>query len=89
MVLLGVVLLVSGGCPNSADPPAESAPETQFQRRLINANGVRLDVIDWSGEGPNLVLIHGAGTSPRYFDDIAAALTSSFRVVAYARRGHA
>jgi pimeloyl-ACP methyl ester carboxylesterase len=35
-----------------------------------------------------LILIHGLGENPHYFDDLAPAFTDRFRVVAYARRGH-
>lgn len=54
----------------------------------MEANGVRLNVLDWGGSGPALVLVHGYGDSPHAFDDIAPAFTGRFRVVAYARRGH-
>ena len=58
------------------------------QERFIEANGVRLNVLDWGGTGPALILIHGYGDSPHAFDDLAPAFTDRFRVVAYARRGH-
>jgi pimeloyl-ACP methyl ester carboxylesterase len=54
----------------------------------VDANGVGLDVLDWGGDGPPLVLIHGIGDDPHLFDDLAAPLSRDFRVVAYARRGH-
>jgi len=66
--------------PRIDHPPPES--------RFVNANGMTLEVLDWGGEGPNLVLIHGAGTSPHYFDGLAPALTETFRVVSFARRAH-
>jgi pimeloyl-ACP methyl ester carboxylesterase len=55
---------------------------------FVEANGARLQCLDWGGSGPNLILIHGANGSPHLFDDLAPALTDGFRVVAYARRGH-
>lgn len=58
------------------------------ESRLLNINGVRLEVLDWGGDGPALILLHGAGTSPHYFDAIARKLSGTFRVISYARRGH-
>lgn len=52
-------------------------------------NGVRLNLLDWGGSGPALVLVHGLGDSPHVFDDLAPLLTPAYHVVAYARRGHA
>ena len=90
------VLLAGAACSKSADaPPAEtaaaapvwhdSAPHTE---RWVQANGARLNVMDWGGSGPALILIHGYGDSPHVFDDLAPAFTDRFHVVAYARRGH-
>jgi pimeloyl-ACP methyl ester carboxylesterase len=55
---------------------------------FAQVNGVRLNYLDWGGEGPPLVLIHGFGDSPHVFDDLALRLRSQFHVIAYARRGH-
>ena len=55
---------------------------------FANANGIRLNYLDWGGSGPALIFLHGAGQNPHYFDDLAPAFTGRFRVVAYARRGH-
>jgi pimeloyl-ACP methyl ester carboxylesterase len=55
---------------------------------FVTVNGVRLNYLDWGGSGEPLVLIHGAGANPHCYDDLAPAFTDSFRVVAYARRGH-
>ena len=90
-----MVLLLAAGCSKASDaPPAEtaaapawrdSAPHTE---RFVEANGARLNVMDWGGSGPALILIHGYGDSPHVFDDFAPALADSFHIVAYARRGH-
>ena len=55
---------------------------------LTEANGVRLETLDWGGTGPALVMIHGIGDDPHVFDDLAERLRDRLRVVAYARRGH-
>jgi pimeloyl-ACP methyl ester carboxylesterase len=55
---------------------------------FIRVNGVRLNVLDWGGAGPALVLVHGMTDSPHIFDDAAPQLARTFHVIAYARRGH-
>jgi pimeloyl-ACP methyl ester carboxylesterase len=54
----------------------------------VEANGIRLNYLDWGGSGPPLVMVHGLANSPHIFDDLAPLLSKDFRVVAYARRGH-
>src|SRR5271165_6426931 len=65
-----------------------SACGPKVKSGIVNANGVRLNYLDWGGSGPPLILIHGLGDNPHIFDDLAPAFTDRFRVVAYARRGH-
>lgn len=55
---------------------------------FVIANGVRLQYLDWGGDGATLILIHGVTDNPHAFDDLATAFTDRFRVLAYARRGH-
>jgi len=62
------------------NPPHQSA--------FIEGDGVRLNYLDWGGNGPPLILIHGIANSPHIFDDLAPLLRNHFRVLAYARRGH-
>jgi pimeloyl-ACP methyl ester carboxylesterase len=49
---------------------------------------VRLEVLDWGGSGPALVLLTGLGDSVHVFDDVAPMLATRYRVVAASRRGH-
>lgn len=71
----------------STEPPwSDRSPHRVSDVRV---NGVSLNLLDWGGTGPALVLIHGLGDSPHIFDDLAPKLTPSYRVLAYARRGHA
>ena len=55
---------------------------------FVAGDGVRLNYLDWGGNGPPLVMIHGIANSPHIFDESALLLTDHFRVLAYARRGH-
>jgi non-heme chloroperoxidase len=49
---------------------------------------VRLEVLDWGGHGPALVLLAGLGESAHIYNDLAPRLTDQFRVIALTRRGH-
>ena len=49
---------------------------------------VQLEVIDWGGRGPALVLLAGLGESGHIYNDLAPGLTDRFRVIALTRRGH-
>jgi non-heme chloroperoxidase len=50
--------------------------------------GVRLEVLDWGGAGPALVLLAGLGESGHIYNDLAPRLTDRFRVIALTRRGN-
>jgi pimeloyl-ACP methyl ester carboxylesterase len=86
-----LLLLLSSGGPSSIGASASEArwiDLSPHQSLYATVNGVRLNYLDWGGDGPPLVLIHGLGDNPHVFDDLARALSPKFRVIAYARRGH-
>ncbi len=64
---------------------ADTSPHTAS---FVTVNGVRLECLDWGGQGAALILIPGLGDNPHIFDDLAPAFTSRFHVIAYARRGN-
>ena len=49
---------------------------------------VRLEVLDWGGSGPALILLAGLSDTAHVFDDIAPTLAKRYRVVGVSRRGH-
>jgi pimeloyl-ACP methyl ester carboxylesterase len=51
-------------------------------------DGVQLEVLDWGGSGPPLVLLAGLGWTAHVFDDFAPKLTDSFHVYGITRRGY-
>jgi non-heme chloroperoxidase len=66
-----------------------SAKHVRFIAMPGRANGdIRLEVIDWGGHGPALVLLAGLGESGHIYNDLAPRLTDGFRVIALTRRGH-
>jgi non-heme chloroperoxidase len=50
--------------------------------------GIRLEVLDWGGKGPAIVLLAGSGGTAHIYDDLAPQLTEHFRVLGITRRGH-
>ena len=54
----------------------------------VQANGLRLHVVDYGGDGTPLLLVHGTGLVAQVWAPVARALTPEFRVLALARRGH-
>jgi pimeloyl-ACP methyl ester carboxylesterase len=67
-----------------ARDPAPAPSRSAF----AEVNGIKLHYLDWSGDGPPLILVHGIGDNPHVFQDLATARRADFRIVAYARRGH-
>jgi len=94
---VATISFLIAACRGAESPPAKAPGGTAtraaqdvspHQSGFITVNGARLNVLDWGGAGPALVLIHGFGQSPHVFDDFAPEFTDRHRVVAYARRGH-
>ena len=50
--------------------------------------GVDINVFDYGGDGPPLLLAHCTGTHARMWDPVVAHLLEDFRVVAPDTRGH-
>jgi pimeloyl-ACP methyl ester carboxylesterase len=72
----------------SAQSAAWKDPSSHATRFVTVADGVELEVLDWGGSGPALVLLAGLGDTGHAFDDFAPMLTMRYRVVALTRRGH-
>jgi len=91
-----ISLLVAAGSPaETAQGQGSPAPGGQawsdsspHRAYFVILHGVQLQCLDWGGDGPPLLLVHGLGDSPHIFDDLANRLKDHFHVIAYARRGH-
>jgi non-heme chloroperoxidase len=75
----GVFLLIS--CSSKT----EILPEHEV--KFITNNGVKLEVLDWGGEGSPILFLAGLGNSAHVFDDFAPGFTNKFHVYALTRRG--
>lgn len=61
------------------DPPAE--------HRFLTANGIRTSYLE-AGEGPALVLLHGAGGGAASWYKVIGPLSAHFRVIAFDKPGY-
>jgi pimeloyl-ACP methyl ester carboxylesterase len=52
------------------------------------ARPVRLEVLDWGGNGPAVVLLAGMTGTAHIYDDLAPQLVDRFRIIGITRRGH-
>ena len=62
-----------------------SAPE---ERWVHSPDGLRLHALDWGGDGPAVLLLHGGSLTARTWDFVALGLRSEFRLIALDIRGH-
>ena len=59
-----------------------------LSRRFHTRNGPGIHVLDWGGQGPPAVLLHGGALTARTWDYVALALRGEFRLLAIDLRGH-
>lgn len=58
------------------------------QERFVNVGaGVRVEVLDWGGRGPAILMIPGYGFSAHVYDDFAPRLIGPYHVLALTVRG--
>jgi len=83
---LGVVLIIGGSraAGQSAAYVDTSGHQTSFVR---SAPEVTLEVLDWAGNGPALVMLAGLGNTAHVFDHFAHQFTDQYRVIGITRRG--
>src|SRR4029450_5785654 len=71
-------------------PARYSAPMNPLRPadRYIVVNGLRLHCLDWGGDGPPLLLLHGFTGHAHAWDTLSIALQPHFHVYALDQRGH-
>jgi pimeloyl-ACP methyl ester carboxylesterase len=86
-IYLAVACCLASAAAFAQQPPAEdTSPHTaQF---IEVETGVKLEVLDWGGSGPDIVMLAGLGMTAHDFDQIAPKLLEHGRVVAITRRGY-
>lgn len=89
-LVLGVAAILAAAVPASADfKPAACVDTTPHKLRMVKvAPGVELEVIEWGGSGPAMVLLTGGGDNAHVYDGFAYQFTDHFRVIGITRRGY-
>ena len=59
-------------------------PTSQF----VKVRGIRLRYVDWGGDAPVMLLLHGDMRTSRSWDAVARRLSDDYRVIALDMRGH-
>lgn len=77
--MLAVAALVSAAFCSAAS----AAPKTTF---ITTSDSVRLEVLDYGGQGSPVLLVSGAGANAHAFDTFAPRLAAHHRVFAFTRR---
>lgn len=88
LAVLSLLILAVAAAPASAQPDEWRDPSPHTARLVTVDDNVQLEVLDWGGTGPALLLLSGLGSNAHHYDDLAPALTSRYRVVGITRRGH-
>jgi pimeloyl-ACP methyl ester carboxylesterase len=72
----------------SAQPPSGWHDASPHIIRFVTVNeNVRLEVLDWGGSSPPMVLLSGLGGTAHIFDDFAPKLANDYHVYGITRRG--
>jgi len=62
--------------------------EADVTSGTVDIGGLALRYLDWGGDGPPLVMLHGLSGHARTWDHTAAAVRDRYRVLALDQRGH-
>jgi pimeloyl-ACP methyl ester carboxylesterase len=87
--ILCVLCALLGGATYTAPQQLEWKDPSPHTTKLVTVDdSVQLEVLDWGGSGPALVLLAGLGATAHFYDDFAPKLTAHYRVIGITRRGH-
>ena len=59
-----------------------------MENKFVQTADLSLHYLEWAGEGPPMVLLHGRGLCAQVWTPIAEAFSSEYRVLAMDLRGH-
>ena len=83
-----VIFLMAGASSTSAQQTEWKDPSPHKTTLITVDTDVQLEVLDWGGSGPALLLLAGLSDTAHVFDDAAPTLAMRYRVVGVTRRGH-
>jgi pimeloyl-ACP methyl ester carboxylesterase len=81
-------VLLTVAVPASPQQTEWKDPSPHKTTLVTVEDDVRLEVLDWGGSGPALLLLAGLSDTAHVFDDVAPMLAVRYRVVGVTRRGH-
>lgn len=87
-VLLILCATLAAGAPVRHQQADWKDPSPHTAKLVTVDDGVQLEVLDWGGSGPAIVLLAGLGSTAHHYDDLAPALAARHRVIGITRRGH-
>ncbi|GEM_PF-169271 len=61
---------------------------SQPESRFVDANGIRMHYLDWGGDGPVCVMVHGAGMCGGLWEPVARRLAGNLRCLTLDMRSH-
>lgn len=86
LCVLGAVVCGAARASSQDVPWTDPSPHTT---QLVTVDsGVQLEILDWGGSGPPVVLLAGLGATAHYYDDFAPPLVARYHVIGVTRRGH-
>lgn len=88
IAVAATVLVMAAASSTSAQQNEWRDPSPHVVKFVEVDTDVRLEVLDWGGSGPALLLLAGGGDTAHVYDDMAPTLTARYRVVGVTRRGH-
>lgn len=88
-VILGTLIaLVLASCSRLAqEPEASHGASTPHIRFIPVEPGVKLEVVDWGGTGPDVIFLAGLGNTAHVFDEFAPKLSGVCHAWGITRRG--
>jgi len=79
----------------AASPDPEATRLTTSDREVMrpiegwaDVGDLRMRYLDWGGDGPSLVALHGLASSAHWYAIVAPMLRDQFRIIAPDQRGH-
>jgi pimeloyl-ACP methyl ester carboxylesterase len=87
-ITAAVIFLLAGPSSISAQQNEWRDPSPHKATLVTVDTDVQLEVLDWGGSGPALLLLAGLSDTAHAFDDVAPTLARQYRVVGVTRRGH-
>jgi non-heme chloroperoxidase len=85
---LAFVTFAAAGIVTAQTPATWRDPSPHTAKFVTVDRDVELEVLDWGGSGPAIVLLAGLGSTAHFYDDFAPMLAARYRVIGVTRRGH-